>query len=96
MPHEFGRLLTVTDVADVLNVSVKEVTELIQSGELPAIRLSTGLWRIERDVLRGYIDGKYEEARRARLWEQAHFADLPEITGGGSRLSSRQLHPGNG
>lgn len=78
-----GRFLTVADTADVLNVSAAEVMSLIQSGELPAIRVGrSGPWRIERPVLESYIDGQYEEARRIGLWEQAQFPDLPELSGG--------------
>ncbi|MFM6973893.1 MAG: helix-turn-helix domain-containing protein [Agromyces sp.] len=97
MPNEFGRLLTVADVADVLNLSIEEVHELIATGELPAIRLSTGLWRVETEVLRGYIEGKYEEERRSQLWAQAEFSDIPEITGNrNSRtLRATKLNPSN-
>ena len=38
-----------------------------------------GHWRVERDVLEGYIAGKYEENRRRNLWNQAEFADIPEL-----------------
>lgn len=82
MSSDLGRLLTVADVADVLNISIDEALDLIENAELSAIRLSTGVWRIERDVLRGFIDDKYEEARRRALWHQAEFADIPEITAG--------------
>jgi hypothetical protein len=30
-------------------------------------------------VLEGYIAGKYEENRRRNLWNQAEFADIPEL-----------------
>ncbi|HLP22538.1 MAG TPA: helix-turn-helix domain-containing protein [Microbacteriaceae bacterium] len=93
MPHEIGRLLTVADVADILNLSIAEVTALIADGELPAIRISSGMWRIEREVLRGYIDGKYEESRRAALWVQAAFVDLPEITSGSTASIRQELDP---
>lgn len=93
MPHEIGRLLTIADVADVLNVSIREVTELIASGELPAIRLGDGLWRVEREVLRSYIDGKYEEQRRSQLWRQSELVELPELTGGSSGRITSEFHP---
>ncbi|MFZ4893282.1 helix-turn-helix domain-containing protein [Plantibacter sp. Mn2098] len=86
-----GRFLTIADTADILNVSTTDVAELIDSGQLPAIRVGRGgPWRIERDVLEGYIDGQYEEARRSALWQQAQLADLPELSGG--RII-RQQHP---
>lgn len=75
-----GRFLTIADTAEVLNISVGQAYALVRSGELPAIKIGAhGQWRIERDVLEGYIDAKYEESRRVNLWNQAAFADLPEL-----------------
>ncbi len=77
-PH--GRFLTVSDVAEVLNVSASEVYALVRGGELPAIKLgSHGHWRIEGAVLEAFIDAKYEETRRIALWNQTDFGDLPEL-----------------
>ena len=80
-----GRFLTLADTAEVLNISASQVYALVRSGELPAIRIGVdghrpgGHWRVERDVLEGYIAGKYEENRRRNLWNQAEFADIPEL-----------------
>lgn len=75
-----GRFLTVADTAEILNTSVGQVYALVRNGELPAIRIGRqGQWRIERDVLEGFIAAKYEESRRRGLWQQADFADLPEL-----------------
>jgi hypothetical protein len=89
-----GRFLTLADTAEVLNISAAQAYALVRSGELPAIKIgdsghgrgqgssaqsSHGQWRIERDVLEGYIAGKYEENRRRNLWNQAEFADIPEL-----------------
>ncbi len=71
-----GRFLTLSDTADLLNVSATQVSELVRSGELPAIRVGAhGQWRVERIVLEGYIDGLYEQARRMSLWNQSQFAE---------------------
>ena len=76
-----ARFLTITDTAEVLNVSVSQAYSLVRSGELPAIRIgSRGQWRIEREVLESYIEAKYEEARRASLWNQSDFANVAEFT----------------
>lgn len=80
MSDEFGRLLTIADTAELLNLTVSEVTELVLGGELPAIRFGVGTWRIEQEVLRDYITGKYEEARRSALWNESVQAELPEFT----------------
>ncbi|WP_353809296.1 helix-turn-helix domain-containing protein [Agromyces sp. SYSU T00194] len=78
-----GRFLTLGDVAETLRISVSEASDLVRSGELPAIRItSAGVWRVERDVLESYIEAKYEEARRLNLWLQSDFANIPELSGG--------------
>jgi hypothetical protein len=33
-------------------------------------------------VLEAYIEAKYEETRRMGLWNQAEFANIPELSGG--------------
>jgi excisionase family DNA binding protein len=75
-----GRFLTLADTAEVLNISASQAYALVRSGELPAIKIGgSGHWRVERDVLEGFIAGKYEENRRRNLWNQAEFADIPEL-----------------
>jgi excisionase family DNA binding protein len=86
-----GRFLTVTDAAELLSVSVAEIHALVLSGELPAIQVgSRALWRIEHRVLESYIDARYEESRRASLWNQSDFANIPELSG--SRMSVRPVN----
>jgi len=76
-----GRFLTLADVAEVLNISASQAYALVRSAELPAIKVgAAGHWRVERSVLESYIEAKYEEARRMNLWNQAEFADIPELT----------------
>ncbi|MGN6326493.1 helix-turn-helix domain-containing protein [Pseudolysinimonas sp.] len=74
-----GRFLTLADVAEILNVSAGQAYGLVRSGELPAIKVGGGHWRIERDRLEDYIAAKYEESRRSGLWRQAEFTDVPEL-----------------
>lgn len=75
-----GRFLTLTDAADILNVSASQAYALVRSGELPAIKVGgSGHWRVERTVLESYIEAKYEESRRLSLWNQSPYADLPEL-----------------
>ena len=84
-PSGLGRFLTLADTAEVLNISAAQAYALVRSGELPAIKVggsvqgTGGQWRVERDVLEGYIAGKYEENRRRNLWNQAEFTDVPEL-----------------
>lgn len=77
------RFLTLADVADVLNLTVAEVTELVKSRELPAIRMGAkGPWRVEDTVLEAFIATRYEEARREGEWNQAEYANVTEVAFG--------------
>ena len=73
---ELGRFLTLADTADELSISAKQAYALVRSGELPAIKLGGGQWRVERSVLESYIEAKYEETRRMSLWNQSEFANI--------------------
>lgn len=75
------RFLTLADTADLLAITLAEAEDLVRSGELPAIRVGAA-WRVERVVLESYIDGKYEESRRAALWQESDFGNIPELSGG--------------
>ena len=88
-PGALGRFLTIADTAEILNISAGQAYSLVRNGELPAIKVGTsGQWRIERSVLEGYIEAKYEEARRIGLWNQAEYTFLPEYSFGASRPRS--------
>lgn len=76
-----ARFLSLADTAEILSVEASDVTALVTSGQLPAIRVG-GRWRVERTVLEAYIDAMYEESRRRALWAQSDFANLPELSGG--------------
>lgn len=78
------RFLTLTDVADVLNVSSAQAYALVRSGELRAIKVGgRGQWRIESDVLEQYIQDKYAET--AQLVATNQMTEDIDLTG--SRLS---------
>lgn len=89
MPSGTHRFLTLADTAEVLNISVNQAYGLVRSGELPAIKVGgAGHWRVERTVLESYIEAMYEQSRRASLWNQSDFGNLPELSGG-------QIHTNN-
>jgi excisionase family DNA binding protein len=59
------RFLQLADVAEILNISPRQAYALVNSGELPAIRVGgRGQWRIEASELEDYIQRKYEETRQ--------------------------------
>ena len=57
------RFLTLADVADILNVSWRQVYALVRRKELLAIQIGgRGQWRVEKDELERFIQQKYAEA----------------------------------
>ncbi|GAA4762620.1 helix-turn-helix domain-containing protein [Citricoccus nitrophenolicus] len=57
------RFLTLTDVAEELQVSMTQVRALVRSGELPAIQIGgRGQWRVEQVKLDEYIEDLYAQA----------------------------------
>jgi excisionase family DNA binding protein len=82
-PTSPGRFLTLAETARILNVPEPSILALLESGELPAIRVGTdGPWRVERTVLESFIEALYEESRRHSLWRGSDFANIPELSGG--------------
>jgi len=58
------RFLTLSDVAEILNISGSQTYALVRSGELPAIKVGgRGQWRVERAELETYIKRMYDETR---------------------------------
>jgi excisionase family DNA binding protein len=69
------RFLTLTDVAEILNTSLAQVTALVRRGELRALKLGgRGQWRVETTELEAFIERMYAETQ-AHLREQNR---LPE------------------
>jgi len=58
------RFLQLADVAEMLSISPRQAYALVNSGELPAIRVGgRGQWRVEGSELENYIQRKYAETR---------------------------------
>jgi len=54
------RFLTLSDVAEMLNVAPAQVYTLVRSGELQAIKIGArGQWRVENRLLENYIATLY-------------------------------------
>lgn len=55
-----ARFLTLSDVAELLNIAPAQVYTLVRSGELPAIKIGArGQWRIEDKALEKFIARLY-------------------------------------
>ena len=56
------RFLTLTDVAETLNISAAQTYALVRSGELRAIKVGgRGQWRVEATEIEKYISSAYEQ-----------------------------------
>lgn len=75
-----SRFLTLADVAEVLNIELDDVQRLVGTNELRAIQIGEGgAWRVEQQELQRFVNDQYERRRREAQFEQAEFADIPEI-----------------
>ena len=64
VPEMPPRFLTLTDVAETLNISAAQAYALVRNGELPAIKVGgRGQWRVESDVLESYITAMYAQTK---------------------------------
>ena len=58
------RFLTLTDVAETLNVSLSQVKALVRSGDLKGVKLGgRGVWRVERVEIEAYIERMYAQTQ---------------------------------
>ncbi len=58
------RFLTLSDVAETLNISASQTYALVRSGDLPAIKVGgRGQWRVEAQALEDYIENMYAQTR---------------------------------
>lgn len=61
-----NRFLTLTDVAETLNVSMAQTKALVRSGALPAVKIGgRGIWRVEASMLEDYIQRMYAQTRES-------------------------------
>ena len=76
----YTHFLTLTDVAEILNAELDDVRLLVESGELPALRLgSLGSWRVDTAMLEIFIAHEYEQARRSALWSHSQLASAHNV-----------------
>jgi excisionase family DNA binding protein len=74
------RFLQLADVAEILNISARQAYSLVNSGELPAIRVGgRGQWRVEATELEAYIQRLYAETRALVESRPAGTAEEPEL-----------------
>ena len=77
MGSETPRFLTLADVAEVLNVTVRQVYALVRSGDLRGIQIGgRGQWRVEHVELEDYIQRQYARAESHLL--DPDYAPVPD------------------
>lgn len=60
------RFLTLTDVAETLNITMAQTKALVRSGDLPAVKIGgRGIWRVEDSMLETYIEQLYARTRES-------------------------------
>ena len=80
------RFLTLADVADILNVSWRQVYALVRRKELLAIQIGgRGQWRVETAELERFIAQKYDEARAGTVPEEPAAAETADADSSGTR-----------
>lgn len=73
MPPLNPRFLTLADVAEVLNVTVRQVYALVRTGDLRGIQIGgRGQWRIEAVELEDYISRQYARSDLSDADQPAH------------------------
>lgn len=74
MPPE-SRFLTLSDVAEVLNISSSQVYALVRTQQLRSIKIGgRGQYRVERSELEAYISRMYDQT--SAFLDEHPFADL--------------------
>ncbi|MBI1995098.1 MAG: helix-turn-helix domain-containing protein [Deltaproteobacteria bacterium] len=56
------QLLTLSEAADILQVSTRTLQRMIHSGEMPALKVG-GQWRVRRALLRQWVENREGSAR---------------------------------
>lgn len=70
------RFLTLTDVSEVLNISLSQTRALVKTGELKGIQIGgRNQWRVEKSMLEDYIQAMYVKTEENIKAEQPEHLD---------------------
>lgn len=65
------RFLTLTDVSEILNISLSQTRALVRTGELKGIQIGgRNQWRVESSMLEQYIQAMYQKTEENIKAEQ--------------------------
>ena len=74
---ENGKMLTLRQTAEILNISTRTLLRWIESGKIRAVRLPSGRIRIPQTEIEKVLRGA-KEARRAAIYARVSGADQRE------------------
>lgn len=78
------RLLSTSQVAEMLAIDVDDVVALVLDGHLEGMKVgSPSQWRVAAGSVEAYLTAQVEEARRMALWRESNAASFPELWGRG-------------
>lgn len=81
MGLDSNRFLTLTDVAEILNVTTRQVYALVRTGDLRGIQIGgRGVWRVENSELESYISRQYERSLEAIEGENSELNEVESQT----------------
>ena len=87
------KTLTPLEVADNLQVGVRQVYKWIQDGDLPAVRLGR-VYRVQPDDLDRFLLER-KTVRRTRIWQERFDRALADSQGAFRRyMEARGMQPG--
>lgn len=70
------RFLTLTDVSEILNISLSQTRALVRTGELKALQIGgRNQWRVESTMLEEYIQAMYAKTEENIRAEQTEHQD---------------------
>ena len=81
MGLDSNRFLTLTDVAEILNVTTRQVYALVRTGDLRGIQIGgRGVWRVENSELESNIPRQYERSLEAIEGETSELNEVESQT----------------
>jgi excisionase family DNA binding protein len=76
------RFLAPAQVAELLQIGVDEIIDLVHEGELRGVQVGVPTrWRVEEASVEEYLAAQVEHSRRMALWRQSQVASFPEVWG---------------
>lgn len=60
MLDEYGDVLTIADLQEILSIGRNTAYSMVQSGTIPAVRVGHKKWRISKNIVIRYLEQEKE------------------------------------